>query len=78
MRGGSEAFDRTADAIAALALGDRQRYATALERIVRDFEQRAEHLTGVAIADTAVALQQLAGSRGMVIELASPVLPPFR
>jgi hypothetical protein len=75
MRGGSEAFDRTADAVAALAAGDPQRYAAALERIVRDFEQRTEHLTGVAIADTALVLQQLAARRGMAVELASPALP---
>lgn len=78
MRGGSEAFDRTAEAIAALALGDRQRYAAALVQIVHDFEERAEHLTGVAIADTAVVLQQLAARRGTAVELASPVLPVIR
>jgi hypothetical protein len=78
MRGGSQAFDRTADAIMALGRGDRQRYAAALEDIVRDFEQRAEHLTGVAIADTALVLQQLAASRGVYSRLSSAVLPPMR
>ena len=75
MRGGSEAFDRAADAIEALAESDRDRYADALGQIVRDFEQRAEHLTGVAIADTALMLQLLAGRRGIAAELSSPVLP---
>lgn len=75
MRGGSDAFDRTADAIAALAAGDRERYGAALTQIVRDFERRAEHLTGVAVADTALMLQQLAARRGLAVELPSPVLP---
>jgi len=72
---GADAFGRTAAAIAALAERDRGRYATALEAIVRDFEQRSEHLTGVAIADTAVMLQALAGRRGMEAEIESAVLP---
>lgn len=75
MRGASEAFDHTAEAIAALAVRDRARYADALERIVRDFEQRVDHLTGVAIADTALVLQLLAGRRGLATDLASDVLP---
>jgi len=75
MRGGSEAFDRTAEAIAALASGDRGRYAAALEEIVRDFEHRSEHLTGVAVADTALTLEALAARRGIAAELTSPVLP---
>jgi hypothetical protein len=75
MRGGSEAFDRTAEALAALAAGDRRRYAWAVEQIVRDFEQRTDHLTGVAIADTALMLERLAARRAMAAELVSPVLP---
>jgi hypothetical protein len=76
MRGGSDAFDRTARAVAALATGDNRGYAVALEQIVRDFEQRSEHLTEVAIADTALVLQRLASARGMAVELRSTVLPP--
>jgi hypothetical protein len=75
MRGGSDAFDRTADAIAALAAADRERYGAALMQIVRDFERRAEHLTGVAVADTALMLQRLATRRGVPVEVSSPVLP---
>lgn len=75
MRGGSEAFDRTAEAIEALAKGDRQRYTAALERIVRDFERRVDHLTGVAVADTALMLERLADRRGLASELESSVLP---
>ena len=72
---GTDAFGRTAAAIAALAAHDEPAYAAALEAIVRDFEHRSEHLTGVAIADTAVMLQALAGRRGMDADIESPVLP---
>ena len=75
MRAGSEAFDRTAEAIDALAAGDSERFSAALGEIVRDFEQRSEHLTGVPIADTAVMLQELAARRGTTAAVQSPVLP---
>ena len=61
----AEAFARTGEAIRALAAHDEARYAAALEAIVRDFEQRSQHLTGVAIADTALMLEALAARRGM-------------
>jgi hypothetical protein len=72
---GDDAFKRTAEALAALAVSDADSYGKALTVIVRDFEQRAEHLTGVAIADTALVLEALAGRRGMSAAIASPVLP---
>jgi hypothetical protein len=75
MRGGSEAFDRTADAVDALAAGDAERYGAALRAIVEDFEARSEHLTGVAIADTALALERLAGERGFRADVRSAVVP---
>jgi hypothetical protein len=75
MRAGTEAFARTGEAIGALAAGDAARYEAALAAIVRDFEQRAEHLTGVAIADTALMLAELGGRRGIAVAIASPVLP---
>ena len=75
MEGGSDAFDRTAEAIDALARRDGARYAKAVEAIVDDFEQRADHLTGVAIADTALMLQELAARRGIAAGIESPVLP---
>jgi hypothetical protein len=74
---GGEAFARTAEAIAALASHDEARYGDALEAIVRDFEQRSEHLTGVAIADTALMLESLASRRGMAAAIESPVLPAY-
>lgn len=75
MRGASEAFDRAADALAAVATGDGPAYSRALEEIVRDFEQRSRHLTGVAIADTAVVLDRLATARGISTQVKSALLP---
>jgi len=75
MREGGEAFARTADALAALAARDGAAYEAALRAIVDDFEVREDHLTGVAIADTALVLERLARERGMAVRLRSPVLP---
>ena len=75
MRGGSDAFDRTAEAIDALATGDGDRYASALTAIVVDFEQRTEHITGVAFADTALMLERLAEPRGIAVHPESDLLP---
>lgn len=75
MRPGGEAFARTADAVAALADGDADVYGAALAAIVVDFEGRTAHLTGVAIADTALLLERLAVPRGIAVRPRSPVLP---
>jgi hypothetical protein len=75
MRAGSGAFERTAEAIAALATNDKRAYERALTAIVRDFEQRGNHLTGVAIADTALMLDELAARRGMRAGVRSPLMP---
>lgn len=75
MADGDDAFGRTGAAIAALASGDRERYAEAVEEIVRDFESRESHLTGVPIADTAVVLERLAAGRGLAAGIASDLLP---
>ena len=71
----SEAFVRTADAITAIAERDAAAYASALTAIVRDFEAREDHLTGVPIADTAVMLERLAGPRGLSAGLQSALMP---
>jgi hypothetical protein len=76
MRGGMDAFERAGEAIAALGGYDGGLYAVALADIVHDFERRSEHLTGVAIADTAVVLDVLAARRGIAVAMESPVLPP--
>jgi hypothetical protein len=71
-RGG--AFERTAAALRALAAGDRAAYATAAAAIADDFAGREEHLTGVAIADTAIMLEIVAGERGLAAGLESPLV----
>jgi hypothetical protein len=78
MRPGSEAFERAARAIVARAGADEDGFAHALEAIVRDFEARSDHLTGVAIADTALVLRELARRRGVEVALSSPLLPELR
>jgi len=70
-----EAFERTAAAMRALAARDRAGYAAALAAIEADFAGRAEHLTGVAIADTAVMLELLAAERGLAARPDSPLVP---
>jgi hypothetical protein len=78
MDSGSEPFKRAAAAIVALADHDAPTYAAAAAAIVRDFEAREQHLTGVPIADTAVMLERLAERRGMSAGLESPLLPTAR
>jgi hypothetical protein len=75
MRAGSEAFGRAADGVAALASGDAQVYAAAIQAIVDDFAARDTHLTGVPIADTALVLERLAAPRGLASGVRSPLLP---
>lgn len=77
MGAGDDAFGRTAAALAALAARDADAYEAALRAIVRDFEERTEHLTGVAIADTALMLSELGARRGMAVTIDSSVLPVF-
>jgi len=75
MRAGDDAFQRAADAIAALADRDPEAYARACRAIVDDFERREAHLTGVAIADTAIMLEEFAAERGMACHPSSPLMP---
>lgn len=70
-----EAFERTATALRALAARDEDAYAAALAAIEADFAHREDHLTGVAIADTAVMLERLADERGMAVRPSSPLVP---
>jgi hypothetical protein len=69
------AFARTADALHALVVGDRDAYAAAVTAIVADFAAREDHLTGVAFADTAVMLERLAAPRELAVRPASTVMP---
>ena len=65
-----------ADAVVALAAADHAGYRQAIEDLLDDFEQRTDFLEDVAVADTVLVLQRLAGDRGLVVELrASPRLP---
>lgn len=75
MRGASPAFERTADAIAAMADADAGGYRRALEAIVADFAARDSHLTGVPIADTALMLEALAAPRGLRAGHHGPLMP---
>jgi hypothetical protein len=75
MASGGEAFERTAAALGALAHRDEPAYAAALRAVIADFEARDVHLTGVAIADTAVVLERLAAARGLAQRPVSVLLP---
>ena len=76
MRSASAAFARAADAIDAMVGRDQAAYSQSITAIVRDFESREAHLTGVAIADTAVMFEELARSRGLAGGVKSGLLPP--
>ncbi len=75
MLAAGEPFLRTGRALAALAASDGEGYERALGEIVADFEARDQHLSGVAIADTALVLERLAEPRGMAVRPAGPLLP---
>jgi hypothetical protein len=65
-----------AGALAALACGDADAYAVAVERVLRSFETRGDFLEDVPVADTALALEALALPRGLATGLRpSPRLP---
>jgi hypothetical protein len=65
-----------ADALAYIAAHDVVGYIEAVESVVDSFETREEHLEDVAVADTALVLQELAKRRGIEHALPpSPVLP---
>jgi hypothetical protein len=64
------------DALAYIAAHDVVGYIEAVESVVDSFETREDHLEDVAVADTALVLQELARRRGIEHALpASPVLP---
>ena len=67
------AFERTGRALAALA-GRIGGYAAALDEIVADFEARDQHLSGVAVADTALVLERLAEAREIAVRPASALV----
>ncbi|SRR5258708_1935474 len=65
-----------ADALAYIAAHDVVGYIEAVESVVESFETRDDYLEDIAVADTALVLQELARRRGIEHTLpASPVLP---
>jgi hypothetical protein len=65
-----------ADALACIAAHDVVGYPDAVDSVVHSFETREEYLEDIAVADTALVLQELAKRRGIEHTLpASPVLP---
>jgi len=75
MEHAGDAFTRTGRALEALAAGDAAAYRAALDDIVDDFAARDQHLSGVAVADTAMVLERLAEERGMAARPSSPLVP---
>jgi hypothetical protein len=62
-----------ADALAYVAANDVVGYAEAVESVVDSFETRDDYLEDIAVADTALVLQELARRRGI-----EHTLPPSR
>jgi hypothetical protein len=76
LRGRDDFPNDVADALAYIAAHDVVGYIEAVESIVDSFEERDEYLEDVAVADTALVLQELAKRRGIEHTLpASPLLP---
>ena len=63
------------DALAYLAAQDVLGYAEAVEAVLESFAARDEYLEDLPVADTVLVLQALARTRGMAVELSSPLLP---
>jgi hypothetical protein len=64
-----------ADALAFISAHDPVDYTEAVEAVLASFEARDAYLEDVAVADTVLVLQLLAGRRGIAAELSSPLLP---
>ena len=58
-----------ADAVVAIAAGDRAAYMLAIEDVLESFEKRADFLEDVRVADTVLVLQLLAAKRDAAVEL---------
>jgi hypothetical protein len=75
LRGRDDFPAAVAEALAALSVADRDRYAAAIGALVADFETRTEFLEDIPVADTVLALQVLARERGIDVGLESHQLP---
>jgi hypothetical protein len=68
-------FRLAADAIVALATCNESAFRGLIAAMVADVESRSAHLTGVAIADTALVFEQIAARQGIGSGIVSDVLP---
>ena len=76
LRGRDDFPHDVADGLAYIAADDVVGYVEAVESVVASFEAREDYLEDMAVADTALVLQELAKRRGIEHTLpASPVLP---
>jgi hypothetical protein len=66
----------TADALAAIATRQPTAYAAAVEAVLVSFETRDDFLDDIPVADTVLALQELARARGMTAALRESALLP--
>ena len=78
LQGGGDFPPAVAVSLAALAAGDAAEYEAAIRALLADFESREEFLEDIPVADTVLALQVLAATRGIRVELDSLLLPQER
>jgi hypothetical protein len=64
-----------ADALAALAVADRDAYKDAVGRVLESFETREAYLEDIPVADTVIVLEALAVQRGLAARPRSAFLP---
>jgi hypothetical protein len=77
LRGRDDFPDDVAGALAAIAAGDAEAYASAVRSVVTSFEVREAFLEDARVADTALVLDLLARRLDLAVDLpVSEVLPP--
>lgn len=75
LQGRDDFPEPVAGTLVALAAGDATGYEAAIRALLADFASRPEFLEDIPVADTVLALQALAGARGLGVSLSSPLLP---
>jgi hypothetical protein len=78
LRGRDDFPQAVAESLAAIADGDSDGYARAVEDVLAAFEERTDFLENVRVADTVLALQVLASRRGLEADLHESELLPHR
>ena len=63
------------DALTSIAAENVVEYTTSIESVLESFETRDAYLEDIAVADTVLVLQALAGRRGIAAPLESELLP---